>query len=132
MPTIEEEFRQSTKAANELTSNGGQIRAAVVDGPRRPKYARSKEAYYDRDNDTVFAPDTTGEFYHHESPEEVGARVAASKMMLNKAGITSVDDNFLNEARKNETLYGDNFRDLLHMYNNENLIGIFNAAGYGK
>ena len=135
----------------------------------KPKFQKSSEAYYDPDSDTVFAPDSTGEYYYHElfharpdnaylqkitplysdlndekltrmgadlpfvkrfegdpghfySPEEVGARRAAASYMLKQAGVKSIDDTFLNEARKDELKYGNNFRDLLHMYNNENLL----------
>ena len=143
-----------------------------------PRFQQSQEAYYDRDTDTIYAPDSIGEFYRHEafharpdsvelerlkpyydnlddnrllelgadlpfvkrmdndpghfySPEEVGARVSAARYMLNNAGVNNVDNVFLEEARKNENAYGNNFRDLLHMYNNENLIGIF-GKGYSS
>jgi hypothetical protein len=138
----------------------------------KPKYKKSEQAYYDKDTDTVYAPDSLGEFYYHEmfharpdsaelirlkpyydnlndnrllelgadlpfvkridndpghfySPEEVGARVKAARYMLNNAGVKKIDSSFLKEARKNENAYGNNFRDLLHMYNDDNLIGIF-------
>lgn len=169
MASIEQEFRQSRQAASEIAG-----------GPRRanPGYKKSKEAYYDRDTDTVFAPDSTGEFYHHEmfharpdtalldslkpyydnlndqrlselgadlqfvkrlendpghfySPEELGARVTSASKMLKNAGVKAVDKAFLQEARRNELLYGNNFRDLLHMYNDDNLVNIFGLAKYG-
>lgn len=179
MPTIEQEFFQSRQAAADFGTPKKNNTNAGQTMPKAPKYATSKEAYYDRDSDTVFAPDNTGEFYHHEmfharpdanllnslrpyyeglnderlsemgadldfvkriegdpghfySPEEIGARIAAASMMLKNAGVNSIDENFLNEARKNDTMYGDNFRDLLHMYNNKNLVDIFNIAKYGK
>ena len=144
-----------------------------------PKFAMSKEAYYDKDTDTVYAPDQEGEFYHHEyfharpdnaflesirpyyenlndariselggdlqfvkriendpghfySPEEIGARVAAASHMLKNAGVKSIDKAFLESARKNETQYGDNFRDLLHMYSDDNLVSIFGLANFGR
>ena len=147
----------------------------------KPKYKKSEQAYYDKDTDTVYAPDSLGEFYHHEmfharpdsaelvrlkpyydnlndnkllelgadlpfvkrinndpgylyNPEEVGARVKAARHMLNNAGVKKIDKSFFKEARKNENAYGNNFRDLLHMYNDNNLIGIFGnshtTAGY--
>ena len=167
MASIEQERRQSLQAAEDITN--------IHRG--RPKYAKSKEAYYDKDTDTVFAPDSTGEFYHHEmfharpdtallnalrpyyenlnderiammggdvqfvkridgdpghfySPEEVGARIAAASKMLKAAGVQSIDGTFLKNARSNETQYGDNFRDLLRMYNDENLLKIFQLISY--
>lgn len=121
----------------------------------KPKFQKSSEAYYDPDSDTVFAPDSTGEYYYHElfharpdnaylqkiaplysdlndekliqmgadlpfvkrfegdpghfySPAEVGARRAAASYMLKQAGVKSIDDTFLNEARKDELKYGNN------------------------
>ena len=65
------------------------------------------------------------------SPEEIGARVSAARYMLNKAGINTIDIDFLRNARQNELQYGDNFRDLLHMYNDENLLQILNTQ-YSK
>lgn len=141
----------------------------------KPNFKESKEAYYDPETDTVFAPDSLGEFYHHEmfharpntqlleslkpyyhnlnddvlkqmgadlsfvkrfnndpghfySPEELGARVVSASEMLNKMGVKDVTLDFLKNARLNESEYGDNFRDLLHMYNDENLIKIFNSV----
>jgi len=35
---------------------------------------------------------------------------------------------FFRELRGNENRYGDNMRDLLHMYNDENLSKIFNIG----
>lgn len=63
---------------------------------------------------------------HFYSPEEIGARVTAARYMLEKAGVKNIDAEFLKNARLNELKYGDNFRDLLHMYNDENLLNIFN------
>lgn len=141
----------------------------------KPNFKESKETYYDPETDTVFAPDSLGEFYHHEmfharpntqlleslkpyyhnlnddvlkqmgadlsfvkrfnndpghfySPEELGARVVSASEMLNKMGVKDVTLDFLKNARLNESEYGDNFRDLLHMYNDENLIKIFNSV----
>jgi hypothetical protein len=64
---------------------------------------------------------------HFYSPEEIGARVSAARYMLEKAGVKNIDAEFLKNARLNELKYGDNFRDLLHMYNDENLLNIFNG-----
>lgn len=68
---------------------------------------------------------------HFYSPEELGARVTAAKYMLNKAGVNNINIDFLRNARQNELQYGDNFRDLLHMYNDENLSNILNIK-YSK
>ena len=92
--------------------------------------------YYDNLNDEVLNQfgadmsfvkrfnDDPGHFY---SPEELGARAVSSQQMLKNAGVQYVTDDFLKNARTNENGYGDNFRDLLHMYDNENLIKIFNS-----
>ena len=63
---------------------------------------------------------------HFYSPEELGARVSAAKFMLNRQGVTGIDKPFLESAREDELKYGDNFRDLLHMYNDETLLEILN------
>ena len=57
-------------------------------------------------------------------PMEIGARlVAAYQRTKNKAWDYSED--FFEKARQDENKYGDNFRDLLHMYNNKNLAQMF-------
>jgi hypothetical protein len=165
--------KRATFAANARKwkhANGGPL--------GKPNFKESKDAYYyDPETDTVFAPDSTGEFYLHElfharpdlqlleslkpyyhnlnddvlkqfgadlsfvkkfnndpghfySPEELGARVVAATEMLKQAGVQNIDESFLKEARLNENKYGDNFRDLLYMYNDENLIKIFNTFKY--
>lgn len=139
-----------------------------------PLYIKDSTAHYEPTEDTIYAPEDSGEFYDHEmfharpnrtmldelfpyydklndnrllelgadmdfimrsgdpgqyySPEEVGARVAASIQALNRAGIEDITDEWINLVRKNETKYGDNFRDLLRMYNNANLINILNIG----
>ena len=139
-----------------------------------PLYIKDSTAHYEPTEDTIYAPEDSGEFYDHEmfharpnrtmldelfpyydklndnrllelgadmdfimrsgdpgqyySPEEVGARVAASTQALNRAGIKDITDEWINSVRKNETKYGDNFRDLLRMYNNANLINILNIG----
>ena len=146
----------------------------------KPLFKQSQNAYYDPNTDTVFAPDSTGEFYLHEmfharpdekllqalkpyyhnlnddvlkqfgadlsfvkrinddpghfySPEELGARVVSANQMLKNAGISNINADFLKRARMSENKYGDNFRDLLHMYNDENLVKIFNLTqGFKK
>lgn len=134
----------------------------------KPKYIKSQNAYYDPNTDTIYAPDSIGEFYTHEmfhakpdtnlikelkplyenlndqklkefganlefvkridpnhfyQPEELGARVAVARKILKDVDI---NEEFLNNLRKNENKYGNNVRDLLKMFNNENLIQILN------
>lgn len=134
----------------------------------KPKYVKSQNAYYDPNTDTIYAPDSIGEFYTHEmfharpdtillnelkpyyenlndnkllnmgadlkfvkrtdpnhffQPEELGARVAVARKILKDVDI---NEEFLNNLRKNENKYGDNVRDLLKMFNNKNLIQILN------
>ena len=70
-------------------------------------------------------------------PIEIGARlVAAYQRTKNKAWDYSED--FFEKARQDENKYGDNFRDLLRMYNNKNLAQMFsffrrnqNTGGFG-
>lgn len=59
------------------------------------------------------------------SPEELGARIRAAKYMTK--GL-QYSPEFFRELRGNENKYGDNMRDLLHMYNDENLSKIFNIG----
>lgn len=68
------------------------------------------------------------------SPEEVLARVSAASRFLSKNGITEITPEFLKKARQNENAYGYNFRDLLHMFNDDNLmkIGIMSYKKGGK
>jgi hypothetical protein len=134
----------------------------------KPKYIKSQDPHYDPNTDTIYAPDSIGEFYTHElfharpdtillnelkpyyenlndnkllnmgadlkfvkrtdpnhffQPEELGARVAVARKILKDVDI---NEEFLNNLRKNENKYGDNVRDLLKMFNNENLIQILN------
>lgn len=134
----------------------------------KPKWIKSKDSFYDPNTDTIYAPDSIGEFYLHElfharpdtillnelkpyyenlndnkllnmgadlkfikrtdpnhffQPEELGARVAVARKILKDVDI---NEEFLNNLRKNENKYGDNVRDLLKMFNNENLIQILN------
>lgn len=69
-----------------------------------------------------------GHFYH---PSEVLARVMASNYMLQQNGITP-DINFFRELRNTPDKYGDNLRDLLYMYNDENLEKIFSIGKFEK
>ena len=135
----------------------------------KPKWIKSnKDSFYDSNTDTIYSPDSIGEFYLHElfharpdtillnelkpyyenlddnklsnmganlefvkrtdpnhfyQPEELGARVAVARKILKDVDI---NEEFLNNLRKNENKYGDNVRDLLKMFNNKNLIQILN------
>lgn len=137
-----------------------------------PLFMFSDQPYYDPSTDTVYAPNTKGEFYKHEmfharpnmkllqdllpyydklnddklrqlgadlnfvnrtgdpnqyySPEELGARVQASLSQIN--GMEGITPEWIESIRKNENQYGDNFRDLLRMYNNINLSKILNIG----
>lgn len=59
------------------------------------------------------------EFY---DPSELLARVFAAKY---KTQGNSYTKEFFKNARANETKYGYNFRDLLHMYDDDNLVKLF-------
>ena len=59
------------------------------------------------------------EFY---DPSELLARLFAAKY---KTQGNSYTKEFFKNARSNETKYGYNFRDLLHMYNDDNLVKLF-------
>ena len=61
-----------------------------------------------------------GVFYN---PEELVARVVAGHSRIKKARFFSPE--FFAKLRQNEDQYGDNIRDLLHMYNDKNLSKIF-------
>lgn len=63
-----------------------------------------------------------GNFYH---PSEIEARLKAAKFMSQGQSYTK---DFFNSLRKDENKYGYNMRDLLHMYNDENLEKLFNTS----
>lgn len=69
-----------------------------------------------------------GHFYH---PSEILARVMASNYVLQQHGITP-DINFFNELRNTPDKYGNNLRDLLYMYNDENLEKLFSIDKFKK
>ena len=62
---------------------------------------------------------------HFYSPEELGARISAAKF---KTKGNNYSPEFFKYLRTNENQYGDNMRDLLYMYNDENLSKIFNIG----
>ena len=62
---------------------------------------------------------------HFYSPEELGARISAAKFRTQGNNYTP---EFFKYLRTNENQYGDNMRDLLYMYNDENLSKIFNLG----
>lgn len=72
----------------------------------------------------------TGDPSDFYNPSEIFSRVQAAKYMLNKSGISKYDSNLFKNIRKNENMYGYNLRDLLHMYNDNNLEKIFNILYY--
>lgn len=65
-------------------------------------------------------------FYH---PSEIEARIKAAKYKTKGQNYTK---DFFKELRNNENKYGYNMRDLLHMYNDENLEKIFNLKTGGN
>ena len=62
---------------------------------------------------------------HFYSPEELGARIYAAKFRTKGNNYTP---EFFKYLRTNENQYGDNMRDLLYMYNDENLSKMFNIG----
>ena len=60
---------------------------------------------------------------HFYNPVEIGARVKAAK---SKTKGNKYTQEFFKNLRNNEEQYGDNMRDLLHMYNDSILSRIFN------
>ena len=68
---------------------------------------------------------------HFYNPSEVLARVMASNYMLQQNGITP-DVNFFRELRNTPDKYGNNLRDLLYMYNDENLEKLFSISKFEK
>jgi hypothetical protein len=65
-------------------------------------------------------------FYH---PSELEARIKAAKFKTRGQTYTK---EFFQNLRKDENKYGYNMRDLLHMYNDDNLVKIFNLKKGGK
>ena len=66
-------------------------------------------------------------FYH---PSEIESRVKAAK--YKSKGVNYTKDFFRALRNEDENKYGYNMRDLLHMYNDENLEKIFNLKNGGE
>lgn len=98
----------------------------------------SLKSYYDQLNDEKISQlggdlnfvkrvnNDPGYFYN---PIELLARLRSAKYMSQGQQYTP---EFFRELRQNETKYGDNMRDLLHMYNDQNLSNLFNARKFQK
>ena len=67
-----------------------------------------------------------GHFYH---PSELEARIKAAKFKTQGQTYTK---EFFQNLRKDENKYGNNMRDLLHMYNDDNLVKIFSLKRGGS
>ena len=67
-----------------------------------------------------------GHFYH---PSELEARIKAAKFKTQGQAYTT---EFFQNLRKDENKYGNNMRDLLHMYNDDNLVKIFSLKRGGS
>ena len=67
-----------------------------------------------------------GHFYH---PSELEARVKSAKFKTRGQAYTK---EFFQNLRHDENKYGYNMRDLLHMYNDDNLVKIFNLKKGGS
>jgi hypothetical protein len=67
-----------------------------------------------------------GYFYH---PSELEARIKAAKFKTKGQTYTK---EFFQNLRKDENKYGNNMRDLLHMFNDDTLVKIFNLKDGDK
>jgi hypothetical protein len=67
-----------------------------------------------------------GHFYH---PSELEARIKAAKFKTQGQTYTK---EFFQNLRNDENKYGSNMRDLLYMYNDDNLVEIFNLKKGGS
>lgn len=67
-----------------------------------------------------------GHFYH---PSELEARIRAAKFKTQGQTYTK---EFFENLRNDENKYGNNMRDLLHMYNDDNLVKIFSLKRGGS
>jgi hypothetical protein len=67
-----------------------------------------------------------GHFYH---PSELEARIKAAKFKTKGQNYTK---EFFQNLRQEENKYGNNMRDLLHMYNDDNLVKIFSLKKGGS
>ena len=95
---------------------------------RRPYYEDlTDEKIQNFGGDLAFVKRFENDPNHFYSPEELGARVVAANYRIrNKRDAIGYSPDFFRKIRENESQYGDNMRDLLHMYNDENLSKIFN------
>ena len=94
--------------------------------------------YYDRLNDNRIIElggdlqfvkrfeNDPGHFYH---PSELEARIKAAKFKTQGQPYTK---EFFQNLRNDENKYGNNMRDLLHMYNDDNLVKIFSLKKGGS
>ena len=64
-----------------------------------------------------------GDPNHFYNPEELVARMVAASYRTRN--VPEYSEEFFEDLRQNENKYGDNMRDLLHMYNNKNLSQMF-------
>ena len=64
-----------------------------------------------------------GDPNHFYNPEELVARMVAASYRTRN--VPEYSEEFFENLRQNENKYGDNMRDLLHMYNNKNLSQMF-------
>ena len=103
------------------------------------KLLESLKPYYDNldDNriielggDLDYVKRFEGDPNHFYNPEELGARISAARYRTRKVPEYNIE--FFKNLRKNENMYGDNMRDLLHMYNDENLYKIFSQFNPSK
>lgn len=81
------------------------------------------------DLDFLKRPGTDPSYFYH--PSEVLARVSAGNYILKQNGIIP-DKNFFKELRNIPDKYGNNLRDLLYMYNDENLEKLFSISKFEK
>ena len=81
----------------------------------------SNSKIYELGGDLKFV-NRTGNPQEFYDPSELLARLFAAKY---KTQGNSYTKEFFKNARSNETKYGYNFRDLLHMYNDDNLVKLF-------
>jgi hypothetical protein len=79
--------------------------------------------------DLAFVKRVDGDPGHFYNPSELESRIKAAKYKTKGQAYTK---EFFKELRSDENKYGYNMRDLLHMYNDENLEKIFNLKKGGS